>query len=191
MAQKDSYRFTSPVGILNYIRINKPDTKFGPPTYCVTLVLPPDEAKAMVKAMEALDERYVGKIPFKKEDGGIAFKIKQKQYLSWIDKKTHKKVDHEMTVNLLNKDNSPYTGPDPWGGTTGEVAMTVDVTKSPQGAMMVALRLRGIRFHDIVEGDDGDPLFSGTSAGGSGNASSDESEEVFESDEESDDDFFG
>lgn len=162
-SKKISARFQSNVGELNFIHAVKPDLKYGP-TYQVTQNFSIEEGKQQVARMEALNPAFKGKIPFKQTDEGISFKIKQKRYISWFDK-DGKKQERESIPTLLNKDNSPFTGTEnPWGGTTGEVAMTVDLTKDQQGNPTVALRLVGIRFHDVKvggAGGDSDPLFGG------------------------------
>ena len=162
-SKKISARFQTQIGELNFIHAVKPDLKYGP-TYQVTHNLPEAEGLAQVARMEALNPAFKGKIPFKNTDGQVSFKVKQKRYISWFDK-DGKKQERESIPTLLNKDNSPFTGTEnPWGGTTGEVAMTVDLTKDQQGNPTVALRLVGIRFHEIKvggAGGDSDPLFGG------------------------------
>lgn len=161
-SKKISYRFQTNVCDLSYIHAVKPDLKYGP-TYQVTASFPKEEGLKQVAAMEALNPAFKGKIPFKQTDDVVSLKIKQKRYINWFDK-DGKKQERESIPTLLNKDNSPYTGAEnPWGGTTGEVAMTVDLTKDQQGNPTVALRLVGIRFHEVKVGGESnkDPLFGG------------------------------
>ena len=75
-----------------------------------------------------------------------------------------------MAPTLLNKDNTPYDAEangEPWGGTTAEVAVVVETQAGARGkGTILALRLRGIRIHELVKGGgDGDPMF-GAPVGG-------------------------
>lgn len=162
-AKKVSARFQLPVTELSFIHAVKPDMKYGP-TYQVTANFPEEEGKKLVEQMEALNPAFRGKVPVRVENGVLSLKIKQKRYISWFDK-DGRKQERECIPTLLNKDNSPFTSEDnPWSGTTGEVALTVDLTKDQQQNPIVALRLVGIRFHEVKVGGDSsndDPLFGG------------------------------
>jgi hypothetical protein len=147
----------TPVLRLDYIRVVTPDTKYGAPTYQLSVTAD----ASYVAELEALHPSFKGLIPFKeKDDGSVTLKVKQRRYITWFDDKGNKQEKESAPV-LLNHDNTPYTGVDPWGGTTGEVAMFLEPTSGPSGDS-IALRLKGVRFHDIVlggGGGDGDPLF--------------------------------
>lgn len=186
----NSYRFTLPVATLNFLHVVKPDTKYGPPVYQLTAEFDEAEGLALVAKMEALDSRFKGLIKFTKRDGKVQLKIKQRRYITWFDKKTGKKEEKESIPVLVNADNTPYTGDEPWGGTTGEVGLTVDVSKDNNGNATTALRLKGVRFHDIKVGggSNDDPLFGGAVAGAA--AGQDEEPEVDSQDDDDNDDFF-
>lgn len=163
-SKKISVRFQFPVTELNFIHAVKPDLKFGP-TYQVTPTYSLEQGKALIKTLESLNPAFVGLIPGKVGADSVTFKAKQKRYITWFDKEG-KKQERESVPVLLNADNTPFTGKEnPWGGTTGEVAVTVDLTKDQSGNACVALRLVGIRFHDVKIGSGGndDPLFGGNS----------------------------
>lgn len=162
-SKKISVRFQFPVTELNFIHAVKPDLKYGP-TYQVTPTYDVETGKKIIKQLESLNPAFVGLIPSKETDQAITFKSKQKRYINWYDKEG-KKQERESIPVLLNADNSPFTGTEnPWGGTTGEVAVTVDLTKDQTGTPTVALRLVGIRFHEVKVGSGGndDPLFGGS-----------------------------
>lgn len=158
--KKPRIPYQTPVARLDYNHLVTPDTKFGAPTFSTTVVLDATEGKQMLEAMEKLNPTFKGLIPYTvKDDGSYAFKIKQRKYIQWFDKQGNKQ-EKELTPTLLNSDNTTYTGAEPWGGTTGEVAFYLEPTKGPKGES-IALRLKGVRFHDVVLGGagSGDPLF--------------------------------
>lgn len=165
--KKVSIRFQTPVARLDYNHLITPDTKFGPPVYSTNVVLDATEGKQVLEEMEALHPTFKGLIPYTvKDDGSYVFKIKQRKYIQWFDK-DGKKQEKELTPTLLNSDNTVYSGAEPWGGTTGEVALFLEPTKGPKGES-IALRLKGVRFHDVVLGGAGagDPLFGPSEASG-------------------------
>lgn len=149
------------VGRIDYSHVLVPDTKFGAPVYHLTLSFDPTEGKALLADMESKHPSFKNLIPHRVlDDGRYSFKIKQRKYITWYDAKGVKQ-EKEVSPTLLNKDNTAYTGAEPWGGTTGEVALYLEPTKGPQGES-IALRLKGVRFHDVVLGSGGgagDPLF--------------------------------
>lgn len=159
-AKKIRIPYQTSVGRIDYSHVVVPDTKFGAPVYHVTFSLDPTEGKAMLAELEAKHPSFKGLIPYQvKDDGRYSFKVKQRKYIQWFDKGV--KQEKELLPTLLNKDNTPYEGAEPWGGSTGEVAMYLEPTKGPQGES-VALRLKGVRFHDVVLGSGGgaaDPMF--------------------------------
>lgn len=160
-AKKPFLKYTTPVANFNYIHAVTPDTKFGPPTFSVTVQLNAEDGAKMVADVEKLMPKFTGQVPYKVNDAGqYEFKIKQKKFIEWFV--NGEKQTKEATPVLLNSDNTPYTGTEPWSGSTGEVALIVDETRKPNGEAMMALRLKGIRFHEIVTGTGsggGDPLF--------------------------------
>lgn len=171
-AKKARYSVTTPEGRFDYLHVVTPDTKFGPPTYQASLTLDAATGRETLANWESF-------FPGMKiahtilDDGSYRFKLKQKRYIQWYDKEGKQQQKESVPV-LLNKDNTPYTGAEPWGGTTGVAAVTLEMTKSPSGPM-VALRLRGIRFHDVVLGssNDFDPLFGTNPAAGVANPEED------------------
>lgn len=170
-AKKLRVNVTTPEARLDYCHLVTPDTKFGPPTYQTSITFDPVVGKQLLAEWQALTAGMQGKFDHvERDDGSITFKVKQKRYIQWYDDKGQQQQKESVPV-LLNKDNTPYTGAEPWGGTTGVVALTLEETKSPKGPM-VALRLRGVRFHDVVLSGSGsaDPLF-GTPAAPTGVAS--------------------
>lgn len=165
-AKKAKANVTTPEGRLDYNHLVTPDTKFGPPTYQTSFSVDAATGRQMIADWEKLNPFFVGRITHRElDDGSIQFKVKQKRYIQWYDNEGKQQQKEQVPV-LLNRDNSPYTGAEPWGGTTGVLAITLEETKSPQGPM-VALRLKGVRFHDVVLGSAGsdDPLFGSAPTG--------------------------
>ena len=155
-AKKLRVGFQTGVVTLNYNHLITPDTKFGPPVYQTTI----NADKSLVAELEALHPSFKGKIPYKElDDGTVNLKAKQRRYITWFDDKGTKQ-EKEAQPTLLDSNNQPYTGAEPWGGTTAEVALFLEPTSGPQGES-IALRLKGVRFHDVVlgGGGDSDPLF--------------------------------
>lgn len=167
MAKKLRIAYQSPVGRLDYNHLITPDTKFGPPVYHTTLSFDAAEGKRVLEDLESKHPSFKGLIPYTiKDDGSYSFKIKQRRYIQWFNKDGQKQ-EKELLPTLLNSDNTVYTGSEPWGGTTGEVAFYLEPTKGPKGES-IALRLKGVRFHDVVLGgaSTGDPLFGPSDAQG-------------------------
>lgn len=166
-SKRTSVRFQFPCTTLNFNHVVQPDMKYGP-VYQTTPTFSAEEGKALIAKMEKLNPAFVGKIPFSEKDGQVSFKVKQKKYITWFDKKTGKKQEKEIIPVLLDKDNKELKlENNPWGGSTGEVGLTVDLTKDNNGNPVVALRLVGIRFHELKEGGESnsDPLFGGGKSG--------------------------
>lgn len=169
MSQNKPTRYIFPVGELKYIHAVRADDKFNPqnPDYNVTMVYPAAEGKRIVADLEQLVPTFKGRIPFKRDnDDNYIFKAKQRSRIEFKDRETG-----EPTViyfkPVLKFEGKDYEGAEPWGGSTGEVATQLAITKV-QGRDTLAIRLKGIRFHDIKigdgssEGDDGnDDLFAG------------------------------
>lgn len=172
--KKPRIPYQTPVARLDYNHLVTPDTKFGPPVFQTNAVFDATEGKRILAEMEGLHPSFKGLIPYTvKDDGSYSFKIKQRKYIQWFDK-DGKKQEKELSPTLLNSDNTPYTGAEPWGGTTGEVALYLEPTKGPKGES-IALRLKGVRFHDVVLGGagDGDPLFGPSESTGVSNSEPD------------------
>lgn len=167
--KKPSVRFSFPATKNIFISVTKTDDTFGPEVYQTTLVYEKDEADKLKAKIEALDPSFVGLVQYKEnEDGTCQFKVKQKRYVSWIDKNKDRQ-EIEIKPTVLNKDNTPYTGSEPWGGTIAEVGVVVETQAGAQKkGTILALRLRGFRIHDLVTGGagegDGDPMFGGAVA---------------------------
>ena len=162
--KKASARFTFPATRNIYLSVMQPDDTFGDLVYQTTLVYDKAKGDEIVEQIEALDPRFKGLVSYKElDDGTVTFKVKQKKFLSWIDKNGDRQTQ-EMIPTILNKDNSKYEGSEPWGGTIAEVGAQVETQKGARGkGTIVALRLRGLRIHELVTGGaqegDGDPLF--------------------------------
>ncbi|AAL85540.1 ORF.31 [Pseudomonas phage PaP3] len=162
MSKKVSQRFTFPVAKLIFPYIVTPDTEYGE-VYQVTICIPTKEqADELVAKMESKDARLKGTIKYTERDGEFLFKVKQKKHVDWMQDGERKSA--VMKPIVLTSDNKPYDGPNPWGGSTGEVGILIETQKGARGkGTITALRLRGVRLHEIVSGGDGedDPLFGG------------------------------
>jgi len=149
-------KFVFPLASLKFINVIKPDTFFDEenPKYQVTLVYGAAEGQKVLDAMAETFPACRGKVPVKKtEDGNYEFKVAQKRFISW--EKQGEKRTMEMKPKIILADNTAYDGTDPWSGSTGEVAAEIATTNAKRGAA-IALRLRGVRFHDIKTGDSQD-----------------------------------
>lgn len=167
---KNKLSIMTPVVPLNYINVVAPNGNFDPtnPDYNVTWKMEPKEARAFIAQIEELMPEFKGKVPSKRDDeDNYIFKAKQKKYIKWVDKKTNEAKQMEVKPRVINKDNTPYEGREPWGGSTGEVAIELRQSRTPQGKAMLALTLKGVRIHELYLGDGGsdaadgddDPLF--------------------------------
>ena len=168
MSNKVSQRFSFPATKCSFIYIVQPDTEFDEAgVYQMTLNYDKDTAEKLKASIEKLDPRLKGLIDYhERDDGTCSFRVKQKRIISWIGKDGARQ-EAEMKPVILNKDNTPFEGTqNPWGGTVAEVGVLVETQKGARGkGTIAALRLRGVRIHELVtggaEGGDGDPLFGG------------------------------
>lgn len=168
MSTKVSARFNFPVTKASFIYIVTPDTEYDEGgVYQLTLNYTKDEAEKIKSDIEKLDGRLKGLIEYsERDDGSCTFKVKQKRHLSWIDRAGERQTA-EMHPTLLNKDNTKFEGTqNPWGGTVCEVGCVVETQRGARGkGTIAALRLRGVRIHELVQGGaaegDDDPLFGG------------------------------
>lgn len=170
MSKKASYKFSFPATKNIFLSVTKPDDTFGDAVYQTTLVYDKEQAEILKAKIEALDPRFKGLVNYKENDDGTCqFKLKQKQMVRWRDRVTGQAQEQEMKVTILNKDNTPYEGTEPWGGTIAEAGVVIETQAGAQKkGTILALRLRGIRIHELVTGGagagDGDPLFGGAVA---------------------------
>ncbi len=168
MSNKVSVRFNFPVTKASYIYIVTPDTEYDEGgVYQLTLTYTKDEAEKIKADIEKRDPRLKGLIEFnERDDGSCTFKVKQKRFLRWVDKAGEPQTA-EMKPTILNADNTKFEGTqNPWGGTVVEVGALVETQKGARGkGIIAALRLRGVRIHELVQGGaaegDDDPLFGG------------------------------
>jgi hypothetical protein len=161
---------------LNYINVMTPNSNFNPanPDYNVTWKMSPKDGKAFIAEVEDKIPEFKGKVPSKRDDeDNYIFKAKQKKYIEWV--KDGEKQSMEVKPRVLNADNTPYEGREPWGGTVGDVAMELRATRTPQGKPMLALTLKGVRIKSLYlgdgssSGDGGDPLFANNVVEGGNN----------------------
>ena len=169
MQKKLSARFNFPATRASFIYIVTPDTEYDEGgVYQLTLSYDKDQAEEIKKEIQGLDPRLMGLIEYTERDNGdCQFKVKQKRFLSWM--KDGVQQTTEMIPVVLNKDNTPYTGQNPWGGTICEVGCLVETQKGARGkGIIAAFRLKGVRIHELVTGGaaggDADPLFGGAVA---------------------------
>lgn len=190
MSNKVSVRFSFPATKCSFIYIVQPDTEFDDNgVYQMTLNYDKETAEELKAKIEKLDPRLKGLIDYhERDDGTCSFRVKQKRVISWTDR-AGERQEAIMKPTILNKDNTPFEGTqNPWGGTIAEVGVVVETQKGARGkGIIAALRLRGVRIHELVqggaEGDDGDPLFGGTVA----HAPVDKEEFPFDVDDNDDD----
>lgn len=171
MSKKVSARFSFPATKCSFIYIVQPDTEFDDNgVYQISMSYDKETADSLKAKLEKLDPRLKGLIEYyEKDDGTCIFKAKQKRVISWTDK-AGERQEAIMKPTVLNEDNSPFEGTtNPWGGTVAEVGVVVETQKGARGkGIIAALRLRGVRIHELIqggaEGGDGDPLFGGAVA---------------------------
>lgn len=163
MAKIAKIRMTTAPVELNYINVVNPDGKFSPnnPKFQVSWKLGPVDGKAFIAEVVEKMPSMKGKVPHRRDDDdNYIFKASQKKFIEWMAAGEKKSV--QFTPVLLNSDNTPYEGREPWGGSVGEVAFILRETKGEAGAGLT-FSLSGVRFHDVKvgtgEGGDFDPLF--------------------------------
>lgn len=168
MSKKASVRFTFPKTKCIFISVVKPDTEYDAEgVYQMSLVYEKTEAESLKARIEKLDPTFAGLCNYREnDDGTCSFKVKQKRFVRWVDKKTNERQEIIMSPTLLNADNTPYEGTEPWGGTIAEAAVVVETQAGAnRRGTILALRLRGMRIHELVTGGagagDGDPMFGG------------------------------
>lgn len=170
MSKKVSVKFTFPVTKNIFLSVTKPDDTFGADVYQTTLVYDKDVMEQLKAKIEGLDPSFKGLFKYKENDDGTAqVKLKQNKFIRWKDRVTGQMNEQEMKVTILNKDNTLYEGTEPWGGTIAEAGVVVETQAGAQKkGIILALRLRGLRIHELVTGGagagDGDPLFGGATA---------------------------
>lgn len=169
MSKKASVRFNFPATKNVFLSVLKPDDAFGNEVYQTTLIYDKDTAEKLRQQIEGLDASFKGLCKYKeRDDGTCEFKVKQNRFIRWIDR-ANERQEIEMKPKVLNLDNTEYTGTEPWGGTIAEVGAVVETQAGAQKrGTILALRLRGIRIHELVTGGagegDGDPMFGGAVA---------------------------
>ncbi len=185
---RNSYRFTTVAGELSYNHFTQPDTKYGAPTWQTTISFPEEVGRQEVAKMEALDPRFRGMIRSKVVDGKLQLKVKQKRFVTWYSQGAQQ--SKEFIPVVVDAENQPYKGDEPWSGSTGAVGLTVDMSKDNNGKPIVQLRLRGVRLHEVKLGGGGndDPLFGGGATPAA--TSNEETDESFADDDADSDSFF-
>lgn len=166
-SKKASVRFNFPATKAIFINVIKPDTEYDAEgCYQISLVYDLQQAKKLKAQIEALDPSFDSLCKFREnEDGTATFKVKQKRFVRWVDRKTGDRQEIEMKPVVINADNTAYTGSEPWGGSVVEVGAVVETQAGAnRKGIILALRLRGVRIHELVEGSAAgtdDPLFGG------------------------------
>ena len=168
MAKSNKVEMITPLGQLKWINLVKPDDHYDAdnPKYQASLVLDVTEGRAFIQKIEGVFPQFKGKVPSKRDDqDNFIFKFTQKKFIRW--KKDGEDKEFVFVPKLLLKTDDgqiEYEGSEPWSGSTGEVAIVLEETKGSRGTSL-AMRLKGVRFHDVVIGTgDGaassrDPLF--------------------------------
>lgn len=170
-AKKASFRFNFPATKNIFISAVKPDTEYDHEgSYQTTLVYDKDTMEGLKAKIEGLDPSFKGLFNFREnDDGSCSIKVKQKRFIRWTDRKTNERMEQEAKPVLLNADNTPYEGDEPWGGTIAEVGVVVETQAGAnRRGTILALRFKGMRIHELVKGDSsgGDPLFGAPVAKG-------------------------
>lgn len=166
---KQVLRYVFPTATFKYLHLTKPDDNFNAanPDYNVTMVYPAAEGKKVIQDIENLMPQFKGKVPHKRDDDdNYIFKAKQRSRIEWRDRDTNE--DKVMLFKPVIKfEGKDYEGAEPWGGSTGMVAVQLGVSKY-NGRETLALRLKGVRLETIESGSSGQPseedeLFFGAS----------------------------
>ena len=166
-SKKASVRFNFPATKAIFINVIKPDTEYDAEgCYQISLVYDLKQAQKLKAQIENLDPSFAGLCNYRENDDGTAsFKIKQKRFVRWVDRKSGERQEIEMKPVVINADNTAYTGSEPWGGSIVEVGVVAETQAGAnRKGIILALRLRGVRIHELVVGSaagDGDPLFGG------------------------------
>lgn len=156
---KASVQFNFPATKNIFISAVTPDTEYNPDgTYHTTLVYPLKQAQAIQKQLEALHSDFAGKITLKEgPDGTGQFKVAQKKVIRWVVAGDQK--EQVFKPLMINADNTKYdeeANGEPWGGTIAEVAATIETQAGARGkGVIVAMRFRGMRIHELVKGNQG------------------------------------
>lgn len=154
----------TPVGTLQYPYLTKPDTEFDAKgEYKVKLVLPEDEAQAIISELEALIDKEnkerakaAGKKSMKlsankpwktDEDTGdiiLSFKLKATG--------TNRATGEEFTQKpkVVDAKGTPFEGAI-GNGSKGKVAFVPAVYFNPSAGLGVTLRLKAVKITELVE----------------------------------------
>lgn len=188
MATKAKIRYVFPATELLWVNIINPDSKFDPanPKFQVSMKYDAATGRKVIAELEDKVPQFKGKIKVKRDnDDNFIFKAVQRQKITWAG---GSKVA-TFTPVVLMKDGDgaiKYEGSEPWSGSIGEVAVVLEEAKTATGTTL-AIRLNGVRLHEVKTGGDGgsnggDPLFGPTSTMTEGGVAEEE-EHPFEDDE--------
>lgn len=173
MAQKKDMH-TTPKGIFNYPRLNKPDTKFGDNgKYKVNLIIPSEEAAELMQLITDADTAYYQEVtnkarqekkkppvhkplPFSfvtdletgEETGDVEFKFSMNA--SGIDAKTNKAWQRRPMIYDAKKAVIDPEKVQIWGGSEGRVSFFVHpYTNNGAG---ISLKLEAVQVTKLVSG---------------------------------------
>jgi len=157
MAKKDKFIVTTPTAEMGYGHLRYPDTKFNPEgDYKQDFFLNSEEAKAFCLTIEG-DPRAVvkgkkAKLKPTKVDGQFKFKTKQHAKVKSGDEVFEVKPRLYYIVDGKTVEY-PEDAPTPYAGSKGQLELEVVPFEGFGGGL--SLRLRAIRFTEIVEGSKG------------------------------------
>jgi hypothetical protein len=157
MAKKEKFIVTTPTAEMGYGHLRYPDTKFNPEgDYKQDFFLSAEDAKALCLMIES-DPRAVvkgkkAKLKPTKVDGQFKFKTKQHAKVKSGDEVFEVKPRLYYIVDGKTVEY-PDDAPTPYAGSKGQLELEVVPFEGFGGGL--SLRLRAIRFTEIVEGSKG------------------------------------
>lgn len=155
MAKKEKFIVTTPTVELGFGSLRTPDTKFNPEgDYKQDFFMSPEAAKAFVEKVES-DPRMAAfgkkaKLKFTKVDGTIKFRTKQHAV---VKNKAGEVFNVKPRLFYIVDGKTveyPEDAPNPWSGTKAEIEVELVPYDGFGGG--VTMRLRAVRFLEIVEG---------------------------------------
>lgn len=158
MAKADRFIVTTPVVELGYCYLRKPDTQFNKEgDYKADILMTPEQAKEFCARVES-DARATVKgkkarLKPTKVDGQIKFKTKQHAIIKLKSGDTTEVKPRLYHIVDGKTVEYPEDAPAPFAGSKGEVEVEVVPFEGFGGGL--TLRLRAIRFHEIVGGSTG------------------------------------
>lgn len=168
MSKKNYWIIYTPVVELSYMYLLKPDKGFDDVgSYKAEFLLSENQFQQLANNIESDPRSKINnkqmRLKGTKVDGKIKLRAKQKSVITWKDSASGNVETKEVqpkVLQLVNGETVDYAGNWPLPGSTGELELEV-VPYTQQGGG-ISLRLRGVRFHTVKEGENRE--FGGSAA---------------------------